>query len=109
MQPFPGPGEKVRISSGGGGEPRWRADGKEIYYLTQDGTLMAVPVETTAASIDAGTPLLLFKTPITTPQLNIDQYAVSSDGQRFLVQAPIGEASQVPITLILNWADGLHK
>jgi serine/threonine protein kinase/Tol biopolymer transport system component len=109
VQPFPGPGPKVRVSPAGGGEPRWRADGKEIFYLTPDGTMMAAPIKTTATTIESGTPQLLFKTPIAAVQLTLDQYAVTSDGQRFLIQVPTGNAGQAPITVVLNWAAGLKK
>jgi Tol biopolymer transport system component len=109
VQPFSGPGPKVRVSTAGGGEPRWRADGKEIFYLTPDGTMMAAPIKTTATTIESGTPQLLFKTPIAAVQLTIDQYAVTSDGQRFLIQVPTGNAGQAPITVVLNWAAGLKK
>ena len=108
VQPFPGPGGKVRVSSGGGGEPRWRGDGKEIFYLTQDGTVMAAPITTTATSIEPGMPKALFKTRIAV-QLTIDQYAVTSDGQRFLIEVPTGDGGQSPITVVLNWANGPRR
>ncbi len=107
VQPFPGPGEKVRISSSGGGEPKWRADGRELFYLAPDGMLMAVPIRA-GSTLEPGAPEALFATGIAV-ELNIDQYAVTPDGQRFLVIEPVGSSVQTPITVVLNWAAGLAR
>jgi Tol biopolymer transport system component len=109
LQPFPGPGPKTRVSSAGGGQPRWRSDGKELFYLTQDGTIIAVPIKATGSSIELGEAQPLFKTPITAVQLTIDQYAVASSGARFLLQVPTGDGGQAPITVMLNWPIGLRE
>jgi prepilin-type processing-associated H-X9-DG protein len=102
--PFPGPGATVLISKGGGSEPRWRGDGKEIYYL-QNRTLMA-------ATLTAGTPLrvtslqeLFDVESIVSPRLN---YAVSADGLRFLVISR-GEAGSGAMTVVLNWTTTLQQ
>jgi Tol biopolymer transport system component len=108
VQPFPGPGPKIRVSPSGGGGPRWRKDGRELFYLTQDGFLMAVPLKV-GATLVPGVPQRLFKTPIPAVQLTIDQYDVAPDGQRFLFQVPVGTAAQAPITVVLNWAATLRK
>jgi Tol biopolymer transport system component len=101
VQPFPGPTGKRRVSTGGGTQPRWRADGKELYFIASDGKLMAAPI-TSGAAFAAGPPAPLFSV---TPEPDLytkQQYAVSRDG-RFLISQPVGASTTPPITLILNW------
>jgi hypothetical protein len=102
---FPALDQKRQISTNGGEQPRWRRDGKELYYLAADGKLMAVDI-TADAKIDSGTPRELFDTELTLSPLN-DQYRVTPDGQRFLVLKPVTEATPTPITVVLNWQSGL--
>jgi len=101
VQPFPEPSRKWQISTTGGTQPRWRADGMELYFIAPDGKLMAVPVTAPGATFEAGTPVALFPTRIGTPIIKPD-YAVSRDG-RFLINQTVEEATAMPITLILNW------
>jgi Tol biopolymer transport system component len=101
VQRFPGPGRKFQISTAGGGQPRWRRDGKELFYREVNGRLMAVPVTLGAASLEAGAPQPLFDVrAITTPGI---QYDVTADGQKFIVSVPVGEEGGSPLTLVLNW------
>jgi hypothetical protein len=102
VRPFPGPGQPVRISTGGGGQPRWRGDTRELFYVTPDGRMMAASVKIAGDVFEPGAPEPLFQLQFT-PQLNIDQYAVTEDGQRFLVVEPVGSAAPTPITVVLNW------
>ena len=108
VQPFPGPGTPLPISSSsnGGAQVRWRRDGKELFYIALDGGLMAVPVKLSSdGTIDAGTPVRLFFTRIVGGPLqgtDPHQYAVSRDGQRFLIST-VTEVDNSPITVILNW------
>jgi eukaryotic-like serine/threonine-protein kinase len=105
VQPFPEAGAKWQVSTAGGVAPRWRADGKELYFLAPDATMMAVPVTTAGPSLEAGTPVALFPTRIVdggTVAINRPQYAVARDG-RFLINQPVRDAVVAPITLILNW------
>jgi serine/threonine protein kinase/Tol biopolymer transport system component len=105
VQPFPEAGAKWQVSTAGGVAPRWRADGKEIYFLAPDATMMAVPVTAAGPSFEAGTPVALFPTRIFeggTVALNRAQYTVARDG-RFLINQPVGDGAVAPITLILNW------
>ena len=100
LQTFPTPGGKRVVSIGGGGEPLWRKDGRELYYLATDGTLMAVDV-LNGASLQVGRPKALFRAPITADILTYrNQYAVDADGQRFLFDSP-GERE--PINVVVNW------
>ena len=108
VQPFPGPGGKFQISTNGGAQPRWNKNGKEIFYVSLDSKMMAAPVRLTAdgQSVETGTPAALFPVRIALgplPGPNKQQYAVSSDGQRFLVNLAADEGAASPITLILNW------
>src|SRR5262249_31302262 len=75
IQEFPGPGGKWQISTRGGFQPTWRADGRELYYIAADGQLMAVPI-TTAAGFAAGVPAPLFNTHIALSSA-VSQYAPS--------------------------------
>ena len=85
----------------GGYRPRWRADGKEIFYIGLNGTLMAAEVSTKTGSVEVGT----------IRQLNIPAglFDVSADGQRFLVAAPREQQSSAPLTLVTNWTELLKK
>jgi Tol biopolymer transport system component len=104
-QPFLGPGDKVPISTNGGGQVRWRRDGKELFYIGLDGRLMAVPVRFGPQTIEAGAPVALFATDLVpaVPTADWQQYVVSPDGKQFLVSTIVEEAVTSPITVILNW------
>jgi serine/threonine protein kinase len=104
VQPFPGPGRRSRVSTDGGTQVRWRADGRELFYLRPDDTLMAVPVAATGNDIiPIGTPARLFNLALAPVRaISRQQYVVSNDGQRFLaVESPA--AAVPPVTLLLNW------
>jgi hypothetical protein len=108
VRPFPGPGAKFQISSNGGAQPRWNKNGKEIFYVSLDSKMMAVPVKLLpdGQSLETGTPAALFPVRIAggpLPGVNKHQYSVSSDGQRFLVNLAVDEGAVSPITLIYNW------
>jgi hypothetical protein len=77
---------KWQVSSAGGQEPKWRRDGKELFYLSAGGKMMAVPV-TAGASFKAGSPITLFQTHRRQPAsfLDVFSYDVSGDGKRFLI------------------------
>jgi len=105
LQQFPQPGGTWSISSPfGGAQPRWRADGKEIYFVSPDGKMMAAAIHTNGASVEVETPTLLFTTHVVnnTTLIAKQQYAVSSDGL-FLIIEPAEGFVIPPITLILNW------
>jgi hypothetical protein len=105
-----------------GTEPRWRRDGKELFYLA--GTpavqatatvtaLMAVEVRATQSTFDVGVPQVLFKARVLTGGAGVgypsNSYAVTGDGQRFLVVSLVGETASEPITVVVNWTAGLKK
>ena len=103
-------GEKYQISTGGS-IPRWRADGKEIFFVSQPTrTLMSAGVSSTASTFqaDAVRPLFPFR-PAGNQRFNYE-YAPSPDGQRFLVNmGPSGDAPPTPITVVLNWLAGVRR
>jgi len=104
VQPFPGPGGKLQVSTAGGTFPRWRADGKELFFIAPNAKLMSVPVGPSHSTFEAGSPVALFQTHIVTGGVAAleSQYAVSGDG-RFLINTRVDESTPTPITLILNW------
>ena len=108
VQRFPEPGGKWHVSTGGGTEPRWRADCKELYFIAPDGKLMAAAVSASGSAFETGTPVALFTTRIAGGVGNSfrSRYAVSRDG-RFLINQLAEESATAPITLILNWQAAL--
>ena len=109
MRSFPSGGNKRQISTNGGVEPRWRKDGRELFYLAADQTIVAVPVHSTESTFDVGMPVVLFQTRTTALGNDRNHYDVTSDGQRFLVNTVSGSASDLPITVVLNWTAGLRR
>ncbi|HYT32143.1 MAG TPA: hypothetical protein VEO37_06080, partial [Thermoanaerobaculia bacterium] len=103
VQAFPGPGGKWQVSAAGGTNPRWRGDGKELFYLSLDNKIMAVPVET-APSFHAGAQAALFSVH---PALGT-AYDVSADGKRFLVNSLPADQGSPPLSLLVHWT-GLVK
>jgi Tol biopolymer transport system component len=101
VRAFPLPGGQWQVSTGGGTSPRWRADGKELYYVAPDAKLMAVTVKTQEATFAPGTPAALFQTHMA-QGLNKPQYDVARDG-RFLINTELESNSTEPIHLLLNW------
>jgi Tol biopolymer transport system component len=105
VQPFPEPAGKWQISTGAGQQPRWRADGRELYFIAPDGKLMAAAVTASGRTFSSATPVALFQTRIVGRGSSIPPkslYAVSRDG-RFLILQAAEEATLSPITLFLNW------
>ena len=98
VQPFLRAGGKHRISPNGGRNPHWRADGRELFYLDATGAMTAVPIDMAATS-PAGLPKTLF--PAGVISIN-NMYAVTKDGQRFLVNRPQNAATATPLTVIVS-------
>jgi eukaryotic-like serine/threonine-protein kinase len=107
---FPDARGKWQISTGGGEQPRWRSDGKELFYLSADSKLMAAPV-TTGSNFDLGRPITLFQASPRQPISLNDRfvYDVSRDGQRFLINTPVKQVETTPMSIILNWPAKLNK
>jgi dipeptidyl aminopeptidase/acylaminoacyl peptidase len=109
MRSFPDGGTKLRISTAGGTEPEWRRDGKELFFLTPDSTLMAVEVHENGAGLSVGPPQALFLTNAQPERVIRNSYAVSADGQRFLVMSPLVNPSASTLVGVLNWMAGLNR
>ena len=113
VQPFPGPGGKWQISSGGGSDPRWRRDGKELFYIAPDNELTIATVNGQSGSafhVDVVQPLFKVR-PRAVPYLNhlASEYAVAADGQRFLVNTAVEQTTLAPISIVVNWDAMLKK
>jgi len=110
VSPFPSGNGKWQVSSGGGQEPRWRQDGKELFYLSAEGKMMAVPVKM-GVSFETGPAVALFQThrrqPVSLP--DVFSYDVSGDGQRFLILTKVDEGNVAPLAITLNWASEMEK
>jgi serine/threonine protein kinase/Tol biopolymer transport system component len=122
-QPFPDVARgKWQISKGGGSQPRWRGDGRELYYLALNGDLMAVDVDTTSDVLTTGAPHKLFATgapPNTNVVVDYD-FDAAPDGQRFLLNlvasgkpaqasTDTAAAADLPLHVIVNWTAGLRR
>jgi Tol biopolymer transport system component len=104
--PFPGPGDKVQLSTSGGVYPRWRRDGKEIFYIGTNNKVVAAAVDGSARQFTVATETPLFDVG---PLRGDWPYDVSADGQRFLVNRTIVQSSSAPLTVVVNWTAGLRK
>jgi Tol biopolymer transport system component len=100
---YPGGSGKWQVSRGGGTEPRWRGDGKEIFYLGPKGTLMAVPVVAAETfSTGAPTPLFQFHGRAPVSSTDLFTYDVAKDGNRFLINRYVKPDNIPPLTIVLN-------
>jgi hypothetical protein len=110
VQSFPASATKMRISTNGGSQPRWRRDGKELLYMAGDGTIMGVPVTMAAAGFQAEAPTVLcrpsFAAPLTPSD---DRFEVSADGRRFLILAPSEGLGAQGIHVVVNWDAELQR
>ena len=107
VQSFPPAGGKWQVSTGGGAQPRWRRDGKELYYIAPDKKLMAVSVKP-GETFEYGTATPLFQTQVSN-FTNANRYDVTADGQRFLINSPVETSKEAPFNVILNWTSTLKK
>ncbi len=107
VQSFPVASGKWQVSSAGGTDPSWRADGKEIYYRSADQKLMAVDIQA-GETFKAGIPQPLFPARVQ-PGVARNKYLARADGQRFLFVAPLGRDALTPTTVVLNWFADLGR
>jgi serine/threonine protein kinase len=105
LQPFPGPGDRIQVSSGGGQQARWGRRTGELFYIGSDSRLTAVPVTFAATGkVTLGQAVPLFRTEFEAGLFQTrQQYAVSADGERFLVNALTDAIDPPSIALVLNW------
>jgi serine/threonine-protein kinase len=111
--PFPHAADRWwQVSTDGGRHPAWSHDGHELFFVTLDGLLMAVPVDPREAVWNAGTPQRLFDRRYYTGGGIPRQYDVSPDGQRFLMLAQgTGDRATAPLQVIVvqNWLEELRR
>jgi serine/threonine protein kinase/Tol biopolymer transport system component len=113
VRAFPTGTSKWQVTTGGGLFARWRGDGRELFYLSQasNGTMMAVDVKAVGTVFEAGTPRALFDSGYVNLAGggNYHTYAVSHDGQRFLIPRPPSSAADLssPIVVVTNWSEGM--
>ena len=103
VRPFPGPGEARRISSDAGSLPRWRRDGKELFYVAGD-HLAAVPIKL-GSGFEGGAPEALFGR----GSARINDFDVAPDGQSFLINSGVTGPENLPISVVVNWTAALKK
>ena len=106
VQGFPERRGKWLVSADGGVRPAWRADGKELYWVGPDGTLMAASVELQAAGVRMGRAEALFRLPV---GWGIPLFQAGRDGRRFLVYEPEGGQMDRPMVVVENWAARLGR
>ncbi len=115
VQGFPSGTGKWQVSANGGQSARWRRDGRELFYMNvPGGMLVAMDVKADASTFEMGTPRELFNTGLSQPAAHLGRYhpyAVSPDGQRFLIPRPTSTFTETtsPIVVVLNWADGIKR
>jgi serine/threonine protein kinase/Tol biopolymer transport system component len=110
VRPFPAGGTASSISIAGGMQPEWRKDGRELFYVTPNGELIAVPVTTAEGAFSAGTALSLFTVDIPEPSAPFpNDYAVSADGQRVLVNSIVDQPARPSLTVVVNWLAELQR
>ena len=98
--------QKRQVSRDGGANPRWRGYGRELFFLARDGTVMVADI-TTGAAVEASIPRRLFKTNLQ-GLLSMDQYDVTADGQRFLVNEVVTKVAE-QLNVVLNWHADLPR
>jgi Tol biopolymer transport system component len=113
VRPF-APGKQTTgewlVSLGDGRDPHWRGDGRELFFVTSTKKMMAVDVRTTGDAFERGTPRELFSVPYVTGAATVTRYAVTKDGQRFIMAAEAaGSAETDPIYVTVNWLAGISK
>jgi Tol biopolymer transport system component len=105
VRPFPVAGGQTQISIAGGMQPEWRHDGKELFYLSGNGKLTAVPVTTDGPTFTVGAPHALFDVEVPEPIAPYpSDYAVTADGQRFFVNTVVDQPTRPALTVVVNWA-----
>jgi eukaryotic-like serine/threonine-protein kinase len=108
VESFPDRSGKWQISTAGGQDPRWRADSRELYYLSPDMQMMAVPIQT-QPTFEAGVPLRLFNARALLPTGIRNHYDVSADGKRFYIVAPAGKDALPTTNVVVNWNQELKR
>jgi hypothetical protein len=114
VRPFPPGAGKWKISISGGEFPRWRHDGKELFYLSPERKLIAAAVKAGSGAervFEVSAPETLFDSHAasTNPGFNYFPYAVAADGKRFLMNTGVGDTAETPLTVVVNWLAAVKK
>ncbi len=104
--PFPALNRKWRVSLGGGFQPRWRGDGRELFFLTPEAKVLGAEVDGSGGEFAVGEVQELFSAPRL--PAGIFDYDVTPDGERFLMNS-VSESAFEPITLVVNWTAELES
>lgn len=102
LRPFPGPGGRWQVSTAGGFAPSWRRDGREIYYISNDGKLMTAEFAVKGSTVEVSSARSLF-------EMKGVNYDVMGDGKRFILNIPVETQLASPLTLVVNWDAELKK
>ena len=108
VRPFAQPGAERVVSPGGGFGPVWRRDGQELFYIAPDGRLMAVPMAP-GKELDPGPAQVLFDARLGVLPYNLPEYDITPDGQRFLVNQPVGPIAPEAVNLLFDWTSRLPR
>ena len=108
VQTYPSRSDKWQVSNHGGNDPRWAANGHEMYYLSPDQQMMSVPVKSEPA-FDPGTPAALFRAKVLSPAGQRMHYSVTADGQTFIVIVPAASRLLPTTTVVVNWMAEVAK
>jgi Tol biopolymer transport system component len=103
VRSFPSPGAEWRVSVGGGTQPVWRPDGRELFYVGADDKLMAVKTKV-MSDVAHGVIENLFDIRLRTSSSDIGLFDVAADGRRFLVNTPVEQLTSSPVTVVVNWS-----
>jgi Tol biopolymer transport system component len=106
ISPFPNPVGRLQVSAAGGKDPRWRRDGKALYYIAADGKLTAAELKQVDGALQVVSLRTLWQTKIT--WFN-DSYDVSPDASKFVVDTISTDETPEPLSLVTNWASELKK
>ena len=109
VQDFPRATQKRQVSAEGGIEARWRGDGRELFYISGNRKIMAADVRTDGAVFHSGPPRTLFDVRLNNLTFQRNRYVVSPDGKRFLIITPVEEAKPIPVTVVVNWQQGMSS
>ena len=109
VQTFPASGGKWQVSTRPGYFVTWRHDGTELFYVASDKKMMAVNVRSEGANFKNGQPMPLFDLRVPSFNAAVTQFAVTPDGQKFLVSNAVGGLNTGPITVVLNWTADLKR
>jgi Tol biopolymer transport system component len=110
IRAWPSAEQRTPVSIGGGMQPEWRRDGKELFYLSADRNIMTVPIANDAKTIAVGTPQALFSVDVAEPVAPyFNDYTVTADGQRFVVALNAKVQTPQTLTVLYNWTAALRK